>query len=160
MSAAGDEAPFRIVHADTLLNTEALALAVRGWSQLLDAYQIDLGACAVAWDHKAIICVAGPDNPIGVLTYTKQDWANQFVIVLAYVKPPHRRQGIHTAMFNALVRRAEEQKISVILSGSSIRNMVSRAAQRSQGRIESGVITRFKVLDPLQASAPSNGDRP
>ena len=66
-------------------------------------------------------------------------------VILAYVVPGWRRQGVHTAMWNALVAKAVELKRPVIESGTSIDNAVARAAMRAQARVETSIITRFHV---------------
>jgi GNAT superfamily N-acetyltransferase len=137
-----------IKHYDAIGHTPALRLAVRCWHELLEAGLIDDGGIAVGWDHKAIVAFAEGGTPIGVLTWTNQDWANQLHVALAYVIPQHRRQGVHTAMWHALVAKAVELKRPVIASSTSLGNLASRQMMAAQGREETGVVTRYRVVVP------------
>jgi GNAT superfamily N-acetyltransferase len=136
-----------IRHYDAICNTPALRLAVRCWQELLDRNLIDDGAMAVGWDHKAIVAFGEDGSAIGVMTWVVQEWANGLFVFLAYVVPERRRQGVHTAMWNALVAKAIELKRPVIVSGTSIHNDAARKAMAAQGRVETGTYTRFRVPD-------------
>ena len=134
----------RIEHFDRVMNTPALPLAVRGWHELLCAGLTDLGAQCVAWDHKAIVAFSG-DTPVGVLTWFDQDWTGRLHVALAYVLPDHRRQGIHTTMWESLKDKAVEMKRTAIVSSTHIQNAASRASMLKQGRTEHGVYTQYRL---------------
>lgn len=134
-----------IRHYDAIGHTPALRLAVRCWHELLESGLIDDGGIAVGWDHKAIVAFADDGTPIGMLTWINQEWANQLFVFLAYVIPERRRQGVHTAMWDALVAKAIELKRPVIASGTSIDNLGTRKLMAAQGRAETGIYTRFRV---------------
>jgi GNAT superfamily N-acetyltransferase len=134
-----------IRHFEGIGHTPVLRLAVRCWHQLLEAGLIDDGGIAVGWDHQGIAAFGDYGELLGALTWVDQPWANQLFIFLAYVLPEHRRQGVHTAMFAALVEKARALKRPVIASGTSIDNHVSRQMMAAQGRTESGVYSRYRV---------------
>jgi RimJ/RimL family protein N-acetyltransferase len=133
-----------IKHYDAICNTPALRLAVRGWHELLEMDSCPGGGVLIGYDHKSIVAFDDDGGePIGVLTWINQDWANQLYVMLAYVVPGHRRKGVHTAMWRALVEKAGELKRPAIASGTSSTNAISRAVMASQGRAEAGVYTRY-----------------
>lgn len=141
------EAQFEIKHFDMIgQSPDAVWLAVRGWHELIEAAipRNRSGAMLVSWDHKAIVA-HDAGGPVGVLTWSDQEHLNHIWINFAYVIPSCRRQGCHTALFQALVGRARELKRRQILSGSTVGNEASRAAQARQGRVETGVTTIFRV---------------
>jgi GNAT superfamily N-acetyltransferase len=131
-------------HYDTLMNSPGLILAVRCWHELLLWKFIDPGATAVQYDHKAFVAFQG-ETEVGVLTYAEQGWSNSVYIGLAYVVPACRRQGIHTAMWNAMIAKARELKRPAISSSTALGNTAMRNLMKKQGRVETSVNTRFVV---------------
>ena len=133
-----------IRHYAGIMNTPGLNLAVRAWHELLDAGFVDPTAIVVQYDHKAIVAFSG-GRPVGVLTYYDQEWASQIGVAVAFVLPEHRRQGIHTRMWQALIAKTQELKRTSITSGAHIRNEASLASQAKRGSIEKSIGTRFEV---------------
>jgi hypothetical protein len=131
------------------MRTPALPLAVRCWHELLTAGHIDDGAVAVAWDHKAIVAfykAAGRlEKPIGVLTWQDIEWSSTINVALAYVVPEARMLGVHTALWDELVVKAQQMGRQVISSSVSTYNLGSKAAIKSQGRQFAGLIVKFAV---------------
>jgi GNAT superfamily N-acetyltransferase len=136
-----------IRHYDAICNTPALRLAVRCWNELLEMDASPGGGVMIGYDHKSIVAFADDGTPVGMLSWINQDWANQLYVMLAYVVPEHRRKGVHTAMWRALVEKAIELKRPVIAGGTSIANVGSRAMMASQGRAEAGIYTKYVVPD-------------
>jgi hypothetical protein len=65
------------------------------------------------------------------------------------VVPACRRQGIHTAMWNAMIAKARELKRPVISSSTALENTAMRNLMKTQGRVETSVNTRF-VVPPIE----------
>ena len=137
-----------IRHYDTICHSPALPLAVRCWHEMLELGLMPDGGVHISWDHKAIVAFADDGTPAGMLTWINQEWANQLYVMMAYVVPGHRRKGVHTEMWQALVEKAIELKRPVIARGASVGNAVSRQAMASQGRDEAGVYTLYRVAVP------------
>lgn len=139
------ERPARVEihHFKTIARTPALKLAVAGWLELLEGGRSD-GGIVLSWDQE-VIMAADASGPVGVLTWTDQAWSNQLVVNLAYVIPTRRRQGVHTAMWRALIGKALELKRPAIVSGTAIGNVPARSAMLEQGRRETGIVVTFEV---------------
>jgi GNAT superfamily N-acetyltransferase len=137
----------RVEHFNCLPNTPVLPLAVFGWAELLHEGLCTLATTAVCWDHKAIVAFVD-DEPVGVLTWTDANWANEIWINLAYVSPEYRHQGIHTEMFDALKAKARELKRPTISSATHVSNDAARGAMRAQGREEVGTMLTYHVPAP------------
>lgn len=133
-----------ISHVNFLANTPALKLAVAGWHELLQRDLCGESGCLVAWDQHAIIANID-DKPIGVMTWFDNDWSNAVHVMIAYVLPEYRRQGVHRAMWKALVAKAQELNRPVIQSSVHISNMESRAAMIAEQRFTTGFNTSFRV---------------
>ncbi len=138
----GDDVEIR--HFKTIGRTPLLPLAVRGWAELIEVGHHD-GGFLLAWDQEAVGAFDDDGAAIGVLTWMDQGWQNAIAIALGYVVPERRRQGVHTAMWNALIVKARERGRPVILSGGLISNVECRAMMRTQGRAEYGFLTQYVV---------------
>jgi GNAT superfamily N-acetyltransferase len=134
-----------IRHYPGILNSPGLDMAVFGWHELMLKGYTDPGAVVIAFDHKAIVAFEDGE-PVGLLTYVDQEWAQQLWICLAYVTPARRRRGIHSKhLWPALIGTARELKRGVIASGAHVNNVISRAMMISQGRVETMVYTRYVI---------------
>jgi GNAT superfamily N-acetyltransferase len=134
----------RIEHYDGLNRTPALRLALVGQLELFD-----LGLAAnvlnVSWDHQAFVAFDEEDRAIGVLTWAHQKWSNSIDIAIGYVVPHERRQGVYGRLWDALVAKAQEQKVPVIMSSTHKGNLPMRRSAMAQGRQELGVVLQFAV---------------
>lgn len=65
----------------------------------------------------------------------------------AYVKPEHRRKGIHDLMFRRVVEQAKKEGVSQIQSGVHINNKASQASCEKQGRRIFGYFYAFDVTE-------------
>lgn len=133
-----------ITHYNRVLNTPALSLAVEGWNELFRLNLADTGSQLIEHTHSAIV-VSVRDAPVGVMTWDDFPSLGAINVYLAYVVPEFRRKGIHRAMFNALVHRAQTMQREVITSGITVGNKRSLASHVSMGRKVQGFVTRFDV---------------
>jgi hypothetical protein len=134
---------FHIRRFDNLCNTGCLPLAVRGWHEMIAEGHSD-GGILLAWDQK-VIRADLRGIPIGVLTWSKQDWSNSIFVNLAYVVPEMRRRGAHKLMFSDLVEQAKGLQIPAIVSGTHIDNTEAQKAMLGQGRKAIGMVFRYLV---------------
>lgn len=132
---------------DGLNNTPALDLAIRGWAECVEKNLGD-GTLNVYWSHKAFVAYAmnGKEQlPVAVMTWehiehTKTLWVNQ-----SYTIPEFRGRGCYNALWNAVVAKAIELKVTSVQSGTHIRNEAMRKIAKKQGRYEEFVTLRFNL---------------
>lgn len=93
---------------------------------------------------------------IGFLIYRYDDLKCSWFIVLAWVLEEHRRKGIHTALFTALVERAKKRgDILSIDCGTHINNVAAQAAFEAQGRAKTAIMYSFHLKDWLDGKEPT-----
>ncbi|WP_322883131.1 GNAT family N-acetyltransferase [Sinorhizobium medicae] len=109
-----------------------------------------------AWPSSKSPCMAAIDKDgkaIGLITYAGE---TIWTIQLAYVSPEHRRKGIHTALFNALVDKAKKQgDIFSIETVTHVNNMAAQAAFEAQGRIKESINYSFRLKDWGDGTEPT-----
>ena len=98
-----------------------------------------------SYDDEVIVCLIGTET-VGVLTFWVQDWNGVAVIRIVYVKPEHRRKGIHTAMYDKLKRVLKKKGIKYIYSGVGSANLGMIKVAKKQGRELIG----YLFLDTLE----------
>lgn len=86
-------------------------------------------------DDEALIALRHDGLVLGFLSYRYDDrWSNWW-ITMAWVQKRFRQNGIHTALFKALVERAKAHgDITSIESGTHKDNVVAQKAFENQGR--------------------------
>jgi GNAT superfamily N-acetyltransferase len=121
-----------IRHCDSMVHEGIIAIAVEGWQELLNRGICDDNTL-VGWNHKAL--VAEEEGEIlGILTYEAVDWTRSWSVVLGYVRPAHRRKGIYTALWEALVAKAREEKRTYIDGTTHRDNAEMQATMERLGR--------------------------
>lgn len=98
----------------------------------------------VGWDNQVLVAFVG-DYPVGVLVYSKEDYAKRWFINLGYVAPPLRNKGVYKALWNKLVELAAAAGTVQIDGITHIDNAPMRAVAEKQGRVETGVLLSFKL---------------
>lgn len=94
-------------------------------------------------------------KPLGFLIYRHDDVQCSWFVMLAYVDPAHRRQGIHSSLFSALVDRAKHRgDILSIHCGTHIDNFAAQSAFEKQGRAKTAIMYSFPIKDWLDGEAP------
>jgi GNAT superfamily N-acetyltransferase len=134
----------KITHYDGLNRTPALRLALVGQLELLDL-GLAQPVLNVNWDNQAFVAFDEEDRPIGVLTWAHHKWSNSIDIAIGYVVPHERRQGVYRRLWDALVAKAQELKVPVIMSSTHKGNLPMRRTAMEQGRQELGVVLHFAV---------------
>lgn len=90
---------------------------------------------------------------LGFISYYPWNNDQAYYVTMAFVDTQFRRNGIHTALFNALVKQAEENGVTLIQSGANISNKASVESQTAQGRNLEGYIFTYypkRKLTPIE----------
>lgn len=99
------------------------------------------------WDEPALIAYED-ETPVGVMVYRPLSYRAVWAIMHAYVEPEHRRKGIHTLLFETLVRRAKlSGDVNVIESGAHVNNTASIRSMQKQGRVATIVHYDYRLRD-------------
>ena len=102
------------------------------------------------WNDPCLLCCDENGNAKGFLVYRYDQQRCTWFILLAYTAPNHRRSGVHTALFQALVERARKRDdILAIDSGTHALNTAAQAAFEAQGRKQVAVSYEYRLRDWL-----------
>ena len=102
------------------------------------------------WNDPCLMSHDEAGRPTGFLVYRYNSERSSWFVMLAYVIPEARRQGIHTALFQALIDRARKRgDILMIESGTHIDNLTAQAAFAAQGRKKVAISFEYRLLDRL-----------
>lgn len=132
-----------IAHYVGLNRTPALPLAVRGWLALIDADHCS-NYVQVTADQNAFVAILD-DTAAAVLTYRCEPLLKEFQVGIGYTLPPYRGQGLYSALWTALVARAQQADVVHITSAVFLDNVAMRAVAQAQGRIERTVTLDYTV---------------
>lgn len=81
---------------------------------------------------------------MGFLSFRPYEDQKEMWIIMAYVKPEYRRQGLHKAMFDRLVEYCTEKGFFAINSGAAWTNSASIESQKKRGSLL-GVSSVFHI---------------
>lgn len=141
-------------HFECIQRTVALPLAVRAWHELLQAGMVD-PLVLLHWEDQAIVGLVD-GVPAGVLVFVHEKWGAQLFVKLGYVLPAHRRRGVYTRMFAALVARAQALKVPHIYGATRNSNLAMLGTAHSLRRSVTSYVLDFAVPEAPPASAPAN----
>ena len=82
---------------------------------------------------------------LGVIVFRYKPNIPVMQIVLSYVEPSSRRNGLYTSLMNSLVKRAEDQGIVSILSTVSMANASMQKLMHKMSRAPTAVLYELKV---------------
>lgn len=102
------------------------------------------------------VLVASEDGAIlGFIIYRTDMVKSTWFIILAWVAPEFRKEGIHTKLFETLVARARVRgDIRAIESGTHINNYAAQAAFARQGRKAIAISYEFPIKEYLDGKDP------
>ena len=110
---------------------------------------------APVYNDSALVSFGDNGHVEGFLIYRYDDVKCSWFILLAYVLPEHRRKGIHTALFSALVERAKKRgDILSIDCGTHIDNRAAQAAFEAQGRVKTAIMYSYSLRDWVDGKDP------
>ena len=102
--------------------TTYAGFAVRAHAALLESAQADDCEVLVHAQQSAIVARLATGEPIGILTFNKQEQSNSIFVFIAFVVPDFRRRGVFRLMNEELVKSAERLGASRIEMVSSVGN--------------------------------------
>ncbi|MDX0840628.1 GNAT family N-acetyltransferase [Sinorhizobium medicae] len=121
-------------------------LEERGFHDPTHAWPTFIGPCVAAIDEDG--------RAIGLMGYDRHPAI--WVTTLAYVAPEHRRKGIHTDLFTALVDKAKQQgNILSIDSRTHVKNLAAQAVFEAQGRTKEFIEYTFRLKDEVVVEEPT-----
>ena len=82
---------------------------------------------------------------LGVIVFRYKPNVPVMQVVLSYVEPSSRRNGLYTRLMNALVKRAEEEHIVSILSTVSMANASMQKLMHKMSRAPAALLYELKV---------------
>lgn len=108
------------------------------------------------WTDACMAAIGEEGKAIGFLIYRYDEVKCSWFIMLAYVAPEHRRKGIHTTLFSALVDRAKQRgDILSIDCGTHVNNTTAQAAFEAQGRAKTAIMYSFHLKDWADGKEPT-----
>ncbi len=115
---------------------------------------------APVWNDGCLAAINDDGEAMGFLIYRYDSFKCSWFIMLAWVAPAHRRKGIHTAMFTALVERAKKRgDILAIECGTHIDNVAAQAAFEAQGRTKTAIMYAYHLRDWLDGKDPADTEQ-
>jgi len=137
----------QVVFYSQLNNTPALTLALCAWLDI-EGRGLGDGTMSVFSSSNALVGFAenGRDRvPAGVITFQHIPEGDKVWIYQGYVLPEYRGRGIYRAMWNELVLKSLELKVSKIEGATHVRNKAMRDVARKLGRTETHIVLTFDV---------------
>ncbi|WP_412549711.1 GNAT family N-acetyltransferase [Sinorhizobium medicae] len=108
------------------------------------------------WNDPCMAAISDDGSPMGFLIYRYDEVNCSWFVMLAYVVPEHRRTGVHTALFSALVDRAKQRgDILSIYCGTHVNNTAAQAAFEAQGRAKKAIMYSFHLKDWADGKEPT-----
>lgn len=132
-----------IKHYEKVNYTPAIEILSRANVDMMANGQAD-SVLVTTWDNLAFVAFLD-GKAIAVLSYSKAEWANSYLVNTGWVSPEHRRSGIYSQLWDALVKKCQEDKILRIAGATAMHNAPMRALAAKQGRIETSVNLEFIV---------------
>lgn len=116
---------------------------------------------APAWNDPCMAAIDEHGRAIGFLIYRYDAVKSSWFIMLSWVKPEHRRKGVHSALFNALVERAKKRgDILMIDCGTHVNNHAAQAAFAAQGRAQTAIMYSYHLKDWTDGKEPTEVQTP
>jgi predicted acetyltransferase len=107
---------FEIRYSRHACRTEAFALISEGWNEAVqEGYTPELvGVCPVG-DHSEVVYAVSQDGDVvGVIAWDSDDSRLTFDVLLYYVEPSSRKQGVFTEMCRVMAEHAKKRGASSI----------------------------------------------
>lgn len=148
-----DPGPLVLKQAQYPYNSPLAPLIAAGVAELESDYGDGCGQ--PDWNCKALYAEAD-GLVVGVLCWKVADWLQEAQIILGYVVPERRGQGIYTRLFGALEAEATRLKLRSITGYTSVHNVHLQAIALSQGRELFSLGYRKRL--PFQGEVVNPGD--
>lgn len=107
-----------------------------------------------AHPNDAMFTAFDGDIPIGFIVYRPDELKADWWVMLSYVDPSQRSQGVHTKLFEAVAERAKSKgDILTISCGTHVDNVAAQNAFNRHGRELTGFIYTFHVREAADGEA-------
>lgn len=126
-----------IVYSKKATDTPASLLIAHGWRELMLAgfMHHNRGDSPVDWENQVLYYQEDDRKEItGVLCFRHFEFINQYFITLGYVHPEFRRCGIYRELYNAIVKRAQDNGITRIAGAVHANNKAMQNVMSKLGR--------------------------
>jgi ribosomal protein S18 acetylase RimI-like enzyme len=92
---------------------------------------------------------------MGFMVYQYDRVKASWYILIAWVQPHRRLEGVHTRLFETLVARAKKRgDIRTIECGTHVDNIPAQRAFERQGRKAVAIVYEYRLLDHVQGKDP------
>lgn len=98
----------------------------------------------INWDNSAFY-IEATGWVVAAMSYTKIEWKSCLYVNLGYVDKQFRRQGLYSAMWRELVKKAVELKVCGIESSSHLGNVNIERFNQARGRRAIAVTYRYDL---------------
>jgi GNAT superfamily N-acetyltransferase len=133
-----------IRQAASVVSSPAFPLISEGMNYLVQE-GLHCGSDHILHETDQAIWAEEDGEVLGVIVFRCKVAASSIQIVLSYVEPSSRRNGLYSSLMNALVKRAEEERIVSILSTVSTANAAMIKLMQKMGRAPTAVLYELKV---------------
>lgn len=140
-----------IISFKGIVNTPIHPYIMNSWNYLLRSGLTD-GASCPTWDDNAIAAYL-ESEPVGVLTWIKNEWCKTISVRLGYVEPAFRNRGIYRIIFSHLIQVARGEGISIIDGFTSAKNEDMQKVMGRLGREKYSIGYRF-IVDASEKEKP------
>lgn len=96
--------------------------------------------CSMSLDTDMLVIRLSSGKPLAFIQYVNLYYETSCHIQLSYTDPSYRRLGLHTLLFNRLVRECKDNNIKHITSGTHANNHVMQKVYEKQGRIPTAIM--------------------
>lgn len=124
--------------------TEAIPFLVHAWGKLIERDLCEPGDIFLDHENGAVLAFVG-GVAVGAISYSYAEWNRKMWIQIGFVKPPWRRMGIYTALWQRLLGVAADIGCQSIVSATNIGNAPMRATSAKFGRQETQVTLVYKL---------------
>lgn len=128
---------------DTLNYTPAVEIISKAQYELI-ASGFSEPLISILWDDELVLALIDGE-PVGFITWKYSAWMRMVNIHLGWVDPMHRRQGVYTKCWEALVEKAREAGAVNISGSTHMDNTVMRRAAQNLGREELSVNLMYRI---------------
>ncbi|MBY0559991.1 GNAT family N-acetyltransferase [Hyphomicrobium sp.] len=132
----------KIVYNRSCANTDAFALLVEGWNELVqDGFTPDgLASPPISAEKEVLFAVSKEGDIVGTIAFDYVAGRDALVIALGYVEASSRRKGVFTELYAALKARATEAGVKRILIPVAPNNAVALAVLAKLGSVAESVL--------------------
>lgn len=124
---------FTYLHTPKINAHPAYRLVAHANYELIQSGLVDRQYDSFSYKAEAIVAKLD-DDYIGFIAFDEVDWSKSVDILCAWVKPEHRGKGVHTGMFEMLVKHSREKGYIAIHTATHVDNVDAQRAFERQGR--------------------------